>query len=136
MLNKMKMLDVFIIYIIIISFFVYKSDRIYLNISKDSYFMYFDKFKRIVRLSLLLEYFSIVTYTISMYIEQVAAEITNISYFLFVLGNLLLCYGFQYITCKKRFPNAKKTTIDEKTIIYGFVILIYAIGFGIYYLFF
>lgn len=98
--------------------------------------MYFDKFKRIVRLSLLLEYFSLVTYIISIYIKHVATEINNMSYVLFVLGNLLLCYGFQYITCKKRFPNAKKTTIDEKTIIYGFFILIYAIGFGIYYLFF
>ena len=132
----MKMLNVFILYIMVISFFVYKSDRIYLNISKDSHFMYFDQFKRIVRLSLSLEYFSLVTYMISIYIKHVATEINNMSYFLFVLGNLLLCYGFQYITCKKRFPNAKKTTIDEKTIIYGFFILIYAIGFGIYYLFF
>ncbi len=132
----MKMLNVFILYIMVISFFVYKSDRIYLNISKDSHFTYFDKFKRIVRLGLLLEYFSLVTYIISMYIEYVVDEITNMSYFLFVVGNLLLCYGFQYITCKKRFPNAKKTTIDEKTIIYGFFILIYAVGFGIYYLFF
>lgn len=132
----MKMLNVFILYIMVISFFVYKIDRIYLNISKDSHFMYFDQFKRIVRLSLLLEYFSLVTYMISIYIKHVATEINNMSYFLFVLGNLLLCYGFQYITCKKRFPNAKKTTIDEKTIIYGFFILIYAIGFGIYYLFF
>lgn len=132
----MKMLNVFILYIMVISFFVYKSDRIYLNISKDSHFMYFDKFKRIVRLSLLLEYFSLVTYIISIYIKHVATEINNMSYVLFVLGNLLLCYGFQYITCKKRFPNAKKTTTDEKTIIYGFFILIYAIGFGIYYLFF
>lgn len=132
----MKMLNVFILYIMVISFFVYKSDRIYLNISKDSHFMYFDQFKRIVRLGLLLEYFSLVTYMISIYIKHVATEINNMSYFLFVLGNLLLCYGFQYITCKKRFPNAKKTTIDEKTIIYGFFILIYAIGFGIYYLFF
>lgn len=132
----MKMLNVFILYIMVISFFVYKSDRIYLNISNDSHFMYFDQFKRIVRLSLLLEYFSLVTYMISIYIKHVATEINNMSYFLFVLGNLLLCYGFQYITCKKRFPNAKKTTIDEKTIIYGFFILIYAIGFGIYYLFF
>lgn len=132
----MKMLNVFILYIMVISFFVYKSDRIYLNISKDSHFMHFDQFKRIVRLSLLLEYFSLVTYMISIYIKHVATEINNMSYILFVLGNLLLCYGFQYITCKKRFPNAKKTTIDEKTIIYGFFILIYAIGFGIYYLFF
>lgn len=132
----MKMLNVFILYIMVISFFVYKSDRIYLNISKDSHFMYFDQFKRIVGLGLLLEYFSLVTYMISIYIKHVATEINNMSYFLFVLGNLLLCYGFQYITCKKRFPNAKKTTIDEKTIIYGFFILIYAIGFGIYYLFF
>lgn len=132
----MKMLNVFILYIMVISFFVYKSDKIYLNISKDSHFMYFDQFKRIVGLGLLLEYFSLVTYMISIYIKHVATEINNMSYFLFVLGNLLLCYGFQYITCKKRFPNAKKTTIDEKTIIYGFFILIYAIGFRIYYLFF
>ena len=43
------MLNVFILYIMVISFFVYKSDRIYLNISKDSHFMYFDNSTKIYK---------------------------------------------------------------------------------------
>lgn len=125
-----------ILYIMLLSFFVYKSDKVYLHISGDCQYMYIKRFNKIIRIGLLLEILCFVMYIISTCKEKYMIEMMSLSYFLFILGNLLFSYAFQYITCRKRFPKAKRTTMDEKTIIYWSIIFLYAIGFGIYYLFF
>lgn len=128
----MDMLTLYILYLILFFFFVMNQKKIYANMTKDEKFVHIKTFKKIISLGFALELMSFISYIIDSSIEKTIKNIGDFSYTFFVLGNLTIVYGLEYITNKKRFPNAMKSDLIEKIVIYSIIFFLFILAFGVY----